>query len=101
MKDLHSPSMDRLFKSILKLENVDECYQFFEDLCTIKELQDMAQRLVAAEMLEKGENYLSIASGIGISTATISRVSKALNYGSGGYELILGRLRETAESPEE
>ena len=100
-KEQIKESLSNLYRAVTLIESPEEAEAFLTDLCTIKELQDMAQRLVAAEMLEKGENYLSIASGIGISTETISRVSKALNYGSGGYELILGRLRETAESPEE
>jgi TrpR-related protein YerC/YecD len=100
-KEQIKESLSNLYRAVTLIESPEEAEAFLTDLCTIKELQDMAQRLVAAEMLEKGENYLSIASGIGISTATISRVSKALNYGSGGYELILGRLRETAENPEE
>lgn len=100
-KEQIKESLSNLYRAVTLIESPEEAEAFLTDLCTIKELQDMAQRLVAAEMLEKGENYLSIASGIGISTATISRVSKALNYGSGGYELILGRLRETSESPEE
>ena len=74
---------------------------FLTDLCTIKELQDMAQRLSAAKMLKNGENYLNIASEIGISTATISRVSRALNYGTGGYDMVLEKLKEDAKAPEE
>lgn len=100
-KEQMKESLSNLYRAVSLIESPEEAEAFLTDLCTIKELQDMAQRLVAAEMLEKGENYLSIASAIGISTATISRVSKALNYGSGGYELILGRLKETPKSPEE
>lgn len=94
MKDLHSEAMNRLFRSILKLENVDECYQFFEDLCTIKELQDMAKRLETAELLSQGESYQTISEKTGVSAATISRVSKCLNYGDGGYRRALDRLKE-------
>ena len=94
MRDLHSESMDRLFRSILKLENVDECYQFFVDLCTIKELQDMAKRLETAELLSQGENYIAISERVGVSAATISRVAKCLNYGDGGYRRALDRLKE-------
>ena len=83
------------------IENEDEMEAFLTDLCTIKELQDMAQRLSAAKMLKNGENYLNIASEIGISTATISRVSKALNYGTGGYDMVLEKLKEDAKAPEE
>ncbi len=94
MKDLHSPSMDRLFRSILKLENTEECYLFFEDLCTIKELQDMAKRLETAVLLSRGESYQTISERTGVSAATISRVSKCLNYGDGGYRRALDRLKE-------
>lgn len=94
-------SLSNLYKAFALINDPAEAEAFLTDLCTIKEMQDMAQRLVAAEMLKKGENYLNIASEIGISTATISRVSRALNYGSGGYELILERLGEKAEEPEE
>ena len=86
--------MDRLFKSILKLENVDECYQFFEDLCTIKELQDMSKRLETAELLSQGVNYQTISERVGVSAATISRVSRCLNYGDGGYRRALDRMKE-------
>ena len=94
MIDLHSASMDQLFRTILMLENVDECYRFFEDLCTIKELQDMAKRLETAVLLSQGENYQAISERVGVSAATISRVSKCLNYGEGGYRRALDRLKE-------
>jgi len=93
MSGIHSSSVDRLFETILALESVDDCYKFFEDICTIKELQDMAQRLDTAILLDNGENYQNIAKQIGISTATISRVSKCLNYGSGGYRKALDRIK--------
>ena len=94
MKDLHSESMDRLFKSILQLENLEECYQFFEDLCTIKELQDMSKRLETAVLLSQGVNYQTISERAGVSTATISRVARCLNYGDGGYRRALERMKE-------
>ena len=94
-------SLANLYRAITMIENEDEMEAFLTDLCTIKELQDMAQRLSAAKMLKNGENYLNIASEIGISTATISRVSKALNYGTGGYDMVLGILKEDAEAPKE
>ncbi len=100
-KEQMKEALSNLYRAVSLIGTSGEAEAFLTDLCTIKELQDMAQRLVAAERLQKGENYLSIASGIGISTATISRVSKALNYGSGGYELILERLKEQADDPEE
>ena len=93
MADLPSPAMDRLFTAILQLEDLEECYNFFDDVCTIKEMQDMAQRLEAATLLADGENYLNIARKVGISTATISRVSRCLNYGSGGYKNAIKKLK--------
>ena len=94
MKDLHSESMNRLFNSILKLDNLEECYQFFEDLCTIKELQDMSKRLETAVLLSQGVNYQTISERTGVSTATISRVARCLNYGDGGYRRALERIKE-------
>ena len=85
-------SLANLYRAITMIENEDEMEAFLTDLCTIKELQDMAQRLSAAKMLKNGENYLNIASEIGISTATISRVSKALESGAGGYEIVMKRI---------
>ena len=82
----------KFFEAILTLENEDECYKFFEDICTIKELQSISQRLAAASMLKKGETYQNIVNATGASTATISRVNKCLNYGDGGYNLVLKRL---------
>ena len=94
MQNFHSESIDRLYKAIMLLHSEEECAAFFEDLCTILELQDMSQRLDAAIMLKKGCNYQTISKEIGISTATISRVSKCINYGSGGYDTVLARLLE-------
>ncbi len=93
MANFHSASIDRLFDVISTLQNREECYRFFEDVCTIKELQDMAQRLDAAVLLDQGVNYQTISEQVGISTATISRVSKCLNYGSGGYRDALDKLK--------
>ena len=87
--NLHTESLDKLFSAILKLESVDECYRFFEDVCTIKELQDISQRLEVAFLLNEGKNYQEISSKTGVSTATISRVNKCLNYGSGGYKAVI------------
>ncbi len=92
MHNFQSESMDRLFKTILDLETIDDCYRYFEDICTIKELQDMAQRLDTAIMLDNGENYQTISDKVGISTATIGRVSKCLKYGSGGYRAAIDKL---------
>ena len=92
MKRFRSDALDRLFEAILSLENIEECYDFFEDVCTIKEVRDMAQRLEVAELLDKKKNYQEIAEKTAVSTATISRVSKCLNYGSGGYRRAIDRL---------
>jgi len=95
MEKLHTQDVDNLFKAILSLENVDECYKFFEDALTVKEILDIAQRLKAAKMLKNGENYVGIGKETGMSTATISRVSKCLEYGMGGYDIVLKRLEKT------
>ncbi|WP_378954090.1 YerC/YecD family TrpR-related protein [Pelosinus sp. sgz500959] len=83
---------DRLFQGILLLENQEECYQFFEDICTISELKSLAQRLEVAFMLKSGHTYDEIVAKTGASTATISRVKRCLNYGADGYKLILERV---------
>lgn len=94
MPNFRSKSIDRLFETILSLENVEDCYSFFEDVCTIKELTDMAQRLDAAFLLDEGANYQAISQEIGLSTATISRVSKCLKYGT-GYRQAIDKTKET------
>ena len=92
--NLQSESMDRLFQTIVALNSLEECYAYFEDLCTIKELQDMAQRLDTAILLSKGESYQRISQQVKVSTATIGRVSKCLNYGTGGYRKAIDKLKE-------
>jgi len=94
MAPFNTPSIDRLFAAILQLKDMEECHKFFEDICTIKEVQDMAQRLDAAILLDEGAGYQQIGEQVGISTATISRVSRCLNYGSGGYRMAIDRLKE-------
>lgn len=94
MKKLHTEEVDTLCKAILSLETVEECYNFFEDVCTVKEIIDIAQRLKAAKMLKDGANYTQIAEATGMSTATISRVNKCLEYGNGGYDTVLARLEK-------
>ena len=89
-----NPSMDRLFQTILNLKTIDECYAYFEDLCTIKELNDMSQRLDAAVLLDQGLSYQKIMEQVAISTATIGRVSRCLNYGTGGYKAAISKLKE-------
>ena len=96
MKPLHNPDVDALFDAILSLKDRDECYAFFEDACTIKEILDISQRLKAAGMLSSGANYADISRETGMSTATISRVSKCLEYGTGGYRTVLARREEAA-----
>ncbi|MBQ2009253.1 MAG: YerC/YecD family TrpR-related protein [Anaerovibrio sp.] len=90
---------DQLCNAVLKLETVEECYQFFEDICTISELKAMSQRLEVAKMLQKRHTYDEIVSRTGASTATISRVKRCLNYGADGYNLVFERLNQ--EQPEE
>lgn len=92
MKRVKSEAIDLLFEAVLGLESIDECYDFFEDICTIKEVKDMAQRLEVAMLLDAKKNYQEIAEKTTVSTATISRVSKCLNYGSGGYRRAIDRL---------
>ena len=91
---VRNPSTDALFEAILSLETKEDCYMFFEDLCTIKELLDMAQRLDTAILLADGYSYQKIQENIDISTATIGRVSKCLNYGTGGYRKAIDKLKE-------
>ncbi|MEG3069647.1 MAG: hypothetical protein HQP61_01555 [Peptococcaceae bacterium] len=86
--------LDRLFEAVLLLENLDECYRFFEDICTVAELKSLGQRLEVAKMLQENLTYSEISSQTGASTATISRVKRALNYGADGYKLIIEKMRE-------
>ena len=90
----HSQELDRLFQSFLNLETLEECYAYFEDLCTIKELSDMAQRLQVATLLSQGMSYQKIAEKVDVSTGTIVRVSRCLNYGPGGYRTTLDKLED-------
>lgn len=85
---------DKLFEAILLIKGMDECYNFFEDICTVSEIKAMAQRLEVAKMLKLGETYTEISEKTGASTATISRVNRCLNYGADGYRAILDRLDE-------
>ena len=92
--NIHSESLDRLMDAVLSLENREECYRFFEDLCTVKEMQDMGQRLDAAILLYDGVSYQKIAEQVNISSATICRVNKCLNYGEGGYRTAIKKLKK-------
>lgn len=91
-----SNQMDELFRSILLLDNIDDCYRYFEDLCTVKEIQAFAQRLEVAKRLRREESYLSVTEETGVSSATVGRVKRCLDYGSGGYEMIIDRLEEVS-----
>jgi TrpR-related protein YerC/YecD len=93
-KKLHTEAVDQLFEGILSLENKEECYSFFEDLCTINELLSLSQRFEVAAMLRDHETYLKIAEQTGASTATISRVNRSLNYGNDGYEMVMERIQK-------
>lgn len=94
MAPMENKSVDRLFEVISQLRTKEECYRFFDDLCTVKEVLDMAQRLDVAVLLRQGVNYQTISQQVNVSTATISRVSRCLNYGSGGYAAALDKLTE-------
>ena len=91
MDRVGSERLDKLYQVILGLETVEECYDFFEDLCTIKELKDLSQRLEVAFLLDRGMNYQQVAAETGVSSATICRVKKCLDYGSGGYRRAIDR----------
>ena len=99
MDRVRSESLDRLYHVILDLQTVEECYDFFEDLCTIKELRDLSQRLEVAFLLDQGLSYQQVAAQTGVSSATICRVKKCLDYGSGGYRRAIDRetAKENAE----
>lgn len=91
-KKIKTEAVDSLFDAILCLENRDECYSFFEDLCTVNELLSLSQRFEVSAMLRSHKTYLEIAEKTGASTATISRVNRSLNYGNDGYEMVFSRL---------
>ena len=91
---LRDENLDFLFSGILKLETLEECYDFFEDLCTVAEIKAMSQRAVVAKMLRDHHVYSDIVARTGASTATISRVNRSLNYGRDGYDLVFARMTE-------
>ncbi len=93
-KKIRFESIEKLFKAILTLQNVEECYRFFDDLCTVQELGAMAQRYEVAKMLNDGDIYTDIVKQTGASTATISRVNRSLNYGSNGYSIVFERIQD-------
>lgn len=90
---IKTEAVDSLFDAILKLKTRDECYTFFEDLCTINEILSLSQRLEVARMLRQKKTYMEIAEKTGASTATISRVNRSLSYGNDGYDMIFDRLK--------
>ena len=91
-KNLRDKNTDMFFNAILHLESVDECYDFFEDLCTVNELKSISQRIVVAKMLREKKVYSEIVEETGASTATVSRVNRSLQYGRGGYDLVFDRM---------
>jgi TrpR-related protein YerC/YecD len=95
MKSTHSEAIEKLYRAITLLGSTEECREFFEDICTVKELLDISQRLEVAQLLKTGKSYQVISKETGASTATISRVNRSLVYGNGGYESVLVKLGET------
>ena len=94
MDKVRNKSVDNLMQVIAKMSSADDCYDFFSDLCTIKELQDMAQRFEMAILLKGGANYQDVVSAVGTSSATISRVNRCLLYGNGGYEKAIAIYKD-------
>ena len=93
-KKIRTEAVDHLFEAILSLDDKEECYSFFEDLCTVNELMSLSQRFEVAAMPRKHKTYLEIAEKTGASTATISRVNRSLNYGDDGYALVFSKMKE-------
>lgn len=98
-KKIRTEAVDHLFQAILTLKDPEECYVFFEDVCTVNELLSLSQRYEVAKMLREKKTYLEIAEKTGASTATISRVNRSLNYGNDGYDMVFSRL-ENGEGSE-
>lgn len=93
-KSVRTQAVNELFEAVLTLENKEECFDFFEDVCTVNELLSLAQRFEVAKMLKEGHTYMEVAEQTGASTATISRVNRSLNYGKDGYEMVFSRMRQ-------
>jgi len=93
-KKIKTPAVEQLFEAVLCLNNAEECFEFFEDICTINELLSLAQRFEVARMLREKKTYLDIAEQTGASTATISRVNRSLIYGNDGYDMVIERMKE-------
>ena len=98
-RNLKTEAVDFLFDAVLALENREDCYRFFEDVCTVNELQALSQRFEVAHMLRNSRTYMDIAETTGASTATISRVNRSLNYGHDGYDMVLKRLADKKQLP--
>ena len=96
-KKIRTSAVETLFEAIIKLESVDECFDFFEDLATINEILSLSQRFEVARMLRQHKTYLEIAEKTGASTATLSRVNRSLNYGNDGYDLAIQRIQDKQE----
>ena len=101
LEQIHSGAVDFLFDAVLSLKDREECYVFFEDICTINELLSLSQRFEVAKMLREQKTYLEIAEKTGASTATISRVNRSLNYGNDGYDMVFERLKNREDSKSE
>ena len=100
-KKIRTEAVDHLFEAILCLKNKEECYTFFEDVCTINEILSLSQRFEVAKMLMEKRTYLDISEKTGASTATISRVNRSLNYGNDGYEMVFARMGKPESASEE
>lgn len=96
-KSVRTKAVSELFEAILTLQQEEECFDFFEDVCTVNELLSLAQRFEVAKMLKEGHTYMEVAEQTGASTATISRVNRSLNYGKDGYEMVFTRMKENRE----
>ncbi|MBR1866276.1 MAG: TrpR YerC/YecD [Lachnospiraceae bacterium] len=92
-KSVRTQAVSELFEAVLTLENEEECFDFFEAVCTVNELLSLAQRFEVAKMLKEGHTYMEVAEQTGASTATISRVNRSLNYGKDGYEMVFARMK--------
>jgi len=93
-KNIRTDAVDFLFDAVLCLKDKEECYKFFEDICTVNELLSLSQRFEVAKMLRDEKTYLDIAEKTGASTATISRVNRSLNYGNDGYDMVFARMKD-------
>ncbi|MGG3693361.1 YerC/YecD family TrpR-related protein [Heyndrickxia ginsengihumi] len=98
---LRGRALDQLFEAILSLQSIEECYQFFDDLCTVNEIQALTQRLEVARMLRENKTYHVIEKETGASTATISRVKRCLNYGNDSYQMVLDRIKTEKDTDTE